>query len=237
MGRIESLFQRTKRQASYNIMEPLNVPESLDQSSLRDLVNKFSQQTGKIRHFYVIRYKSLPKIELNCNVYNFTGNFPSIASRRSDMNHNPVDFSRPVVIPIPTDYPPISRGLSSSASSYPSFHNPPTNTLSMNTNSNANNIGRRGDGYYSSGVNYPPQNSYQPQPNRGRSLSMDYVDVDMFPSPGSSRMISGSSGGHSYNSNANNQWGSLPPPIEGSFYEWRKIMSDCSVSCGSGRFL
>ena len=23
-------------------------------------------------------------------------------------------------------------------------------------------------------------------------------------------------------------------PMEGSFYEWRKIVSDCSVSCGSG---
>jgi len=30
----------------------------------------------------------------------------------------------------------------------------------------------------------------------------------------------------------------LPQPmeIEGSFYEWRKIMSDCSAACGKGKF-
>lgn len=48
MGRIETLFsQRSKRQATYNIMEPLKVPVTMDESSLKDLVHKFSQQTGK----------------------------------------------------------------------------------------------------------------------------------------------------------------------------------------------
>ncbi len=60
MGRIESLFQqRIKRQASsYNILEPLKVSSTMDESSLRDLVHKFSQETGNHTTFYT-----------NCRVY------------------------------------------------------------------------------------------------------------------------------------------------------------------------
>lgn len=44
-----SLFQqatRNKRQAVYNIMEPLKTEPGMDESSLKQLVHKFSQETG-----------------------------------------------------------------------------------------------------------------------------------------------------------------------------------------------
>lgn len=52
-----SLFQkatRNKRQAIYNIMEPLKTEPGMDESSLKQLVHKFSQETGTGIIFYVV---------------------------------------------------------------------------------------------------------------------------------------------------------------------------------------
>jgi len=230
MGRIENLFQRNKRQATYNIMEPLKVAPSLDQSSLRDLVHKFTQQTGKWLHINLLNnaYNS-NSLEL----FLVVGNFPSIATVPRSSPH-PVDFNRPVVLhgSASAEYPLVSsssssRGLSPSSSSYKTHSDSYNDNYYSNSNRN---------------YNRPSGNSYvqggSSNNNRGRSLSLEYIDLngfgDLFPSTGpSGRMIAAQpSAGNNYNSL---HWSGMP--MEGSYYEWRKIVSDCSVSCGSGVYL
>lgn len=140
-----------------------------------------------------------------------------------------IDFTKPVLISSPSSnfaHGGNNGGNVNSNHPYTYPYQQPNDIFRTNQE---NSLGHQYNSYVSSKY-YADRNTN----GRGRSLDMEVVDVkpdfDIGNKPSSSfghrlGQLSGTTG------NAKSQ----QQPIEGSFYEWRKIMSDCSVICGTGK--
>lgn len=154
------------------------------------------------------------------------------AQRRNDNAVNSIDFSKPILVPSSSTNFAYSRGSNNNIIKNVPYNNvfPDTNDIFLTKQKNA--VGNT----YSSYTNYNGDRG-----SRGRSLDMEIVDMKQEWDQAQNNRNNPSSPNYAHRSGqvyeqAGNFRSSHSQPIEGSFYEWRKIVSDCSVVCGTGKF-
>lgn len=137
----------------------------------------------------------------------FSGNYPSLV-QRAHTRSNPNDRGRSI------DFArPVFVASSSTNTAHGHFDGP--NAYSYASTNDIFNL-----------------NQKDSRENRGRSFDANFVDVKSELEGNPSPSLLAHRSGHTSGGNA--VGGLKIQPVEGTFYEWRKIVSDCSVACGTG---